>query len=40
MKARVHSVVLTLLAGRDFDRDEVREVLEILIKPGEGIGVR
>ena len=25
---------------RTFERDEVREILEILIKPGEGIGVR
>ena len=40
VRARVRSVLLALLAGREFERDEVREISEILIKSDERIAVR
>lgn len=39
VRARVRSV-LALLAGRECERDEVREISEILIKSDERIAVR
>lgn len=40
VRARVRSILLTLLAGRECERDEVREISEILIKSDERIAVR